>query len=625
MRARDSIQQGWQVFLRSLANDGKLKFVIGHNVNPATNGKCIWLPELPVTLTPDDLVMFKGDAFHEVGHIKYSNIPYFQAFAKQYGEFGQFLLNALDDVFMEGRMASWKVMAARYLRDSIKILIARGQYRDGSESLGEAVGSFCLTYLTAKRWPELAATTAVVELNLRKHLGEHADVVVPQLVALLDAEFPAVRSTEHGGALALKIMELLKKLADESEDQDETQGNEGEPGDEDESDESDPESKDDGDSKDEGSDDSDDKSSGKGPADDESDDNDGNGSDGKIGDDDGADDNQNGGAAGNASGKSLKEMIDDMLKENLGDTEVFDKSKAIRELSEQIKKGEIEDYKGQPMVESLEIDGAALSGAAKDFVDGMPVVKGDNLMATAIKAATSRKANVMANRLRALLANEEETETYTARSGRLNEKALFRIGLNDTRVFEKSEDQVQDTAAVSITADLSGSTQHVDNGTSIAEQIRVALTMLESVLNEIGTPREILGFAPKTGELNCLVRTFGDNHRVALDRIAGLHALVGGESTPIGEAVMQSGIRLMAHEARRKLMFVVTDGSPTDTNKAVEMTNFVASNGVQVIYLVIGSEQSCEWLKNNAFKYVHASNAEGLIPALVSKVAEFLA
>ena len=55
------------------------------------------------------------------------------------------------------------------------------------------------------------------------------------------------------------------------------------------------------------------------------------------------------------------------------------------------------------------------------------------------------------------------------------------------------------------------------------------------------------------------------------------------------------------------------------------MTKYVTRNGVNVIYLVIGEESSCEWLKNNGFKYAHASKAEELIPALVSKVGEFLA
>jgi cobalamin biosynthesis protein CobT len=677
MRNKNLIQQGWQSFLRGLANDAKLKFVIGDNVGPATNGKCIWLPALPVDLKHDDLVLFKGNALHEVGHIRHSNIAYFQAFAAKHGKFGQFLLNALDDVFMEGRMASWKQMAARYLRESTMVLVERGCYRDGSASLGEAVGCYCLSYLTAKRWPELSGVTDKVEANLRKHLAQHADMVIPQLKSLLDAEFPAVRSTEHGGELALKVMDLLRQLSeqDQNQDQDDSKDDSGKSeadqessqseseseSDDDEGEEgkgsgdsSDQEEQDGGDSSDgEGDETGSDESQGGGDAEPKS--NDGAESEGNEGDEagdsesnagdksasskgdsgessEGGDSSEQGTGQGQAGedasktqGKSLKSMIDEMLDEDLGDQEVFDKAQAVEGLSEQVRKGQAEDYKGQPMVEQLEIDGVPLAGAAKDFVDGMPVVEGDKLMADTIKQVVGRKAGVMANRLRALLVNREETETYTARNGRLSDKSLYRIGLDDTRIFEKSEESVEETAAVSITADLSGSTQFIRNGTSIAEQIRVALTMLENVLHEIGTPREILGFAPESGELNCVVRTFGDNHRVALDRIAGLHKLVGGGHTPIGAAVLQAGTRLMAHDAQRKLMFVVTDGTPSDMPNAIQMTNYVARSGVEVIYLVIGPSESCTWLANNKFKFVNAANAEELIPALVSKVAEFLA
>ena len=672
MRNQKAIQNGWQSFLRILANDAKLKFVIGANVGPATNGKCIWLPELPVELNADDLVLFKGNAFHEVGHIRHSDIAYFQAFAAKHGNFGKFLLNALDDVFMEGRMADWKQMASRYLRESTMLLVKRGCYRDGSASLAEAVGVYCLSYLTAKRWPELGTVTATVEANLRKHLAPHADNVMPQLVALLDAEFPSVRSTAHGGDLALKIIELLKQLSEQDQEQGQSQSKDGDKGDagDQESEKSESESNDEGEGEEEegneggnsdekaegeegdedgegesqagddadstdgegskGSegDDGEEGGNGEGQANDEagsSDESEGNGSNAGQGEEEGNGESQAGNQANGASGKSLKSMIEEMLNESLGDQEIFDKAKAVEELSKQIREGKTEDYKGQPMVDQLEIDGVPLAGAAKDFVDGMSVVEGDKQMAETIKAVIGRKTNVMANRLRALLVNREETEAYSARNGRLSEKSLYRFGLDDTRLFEQSEEREEPTAAVSITADLSGSTLRGSNGTSIAEQIRFALTLLENVLHEIGTPREIFGFAPATEQLNCLVRSFGDNHRVALDRIAGLHRLVGGSHTPIGAAVLQAGTRLMAHESQRKLMFVVTDGSPSDESTAVEMTNFVARNGVEVIYLVIGPSQCCAWLAKNKFKYVNASTAEELIPALVSKVAEFMA
>jgi len=537
------------------------------------------------------------------------------------------------------------------------------------------VACYCLAYLTAKRWPKVGVAAIQIEGNLRKHLAQHADTVIPQLCNLLDAEFPAVGSTEEGGALSLKIIELLQNLAEQEqsqpsnspesgdgEDDAESTSDANQPPSEDDSnpdsdpqgdddgaganDDSDPESNDEskgadqksesdpeGDDKDNGgagdseseqegqeqgqgsgaTDESDPESKDNGEGEDDGDtENAGSESSsggkpegGNDGQDQGGESQQDSGAGAN-NGKSLKEMVGDMLNESLGNQEVFDKGSAIEELAESIATGANPAYKNQPLIDGLVIDYSAGAGKADGFADGMPIVTADREMAAVIAQVTGRKANVMGNRLR-------------ARSGQLSDRNLYRFALNDTNVFVKAEERVDATAAVSITADLSGSTGAQRNGSSVAEQIRIALTMIENVLHEIGTPREILGFAPESGELNCMVKSFEDNHRVALDRIAGMHRLVGGGSTPIGSAVLQAGSRLLNHDAQRKLLLVVTDGLPDDVEHARQMTS------TEVIYLVIGQENACDWMKAANIKFAHAENAEGLIPAMVSKMAEFLA
>lgn len=666
MRNAATSPKGWLSFIRILARDSKLKIVVGRNVGPATNGKVMWLPALPAELTPDDLVLFEGNAFHEVGHIQRSNISYFQAFCKEHGSFAGFLLNALDDVFMEGRQAAWKWMAGDRLLRSTMVLIKRDQFRDGSAGLGEAVACYCLAYLTGKRWPSVNVATVRIEGNLRKHLAQHADKVIPELRNLLDAEFPAVNSTESGGELALKIIKLLQSLAEqeqpqtgspsedsqddgdaegssasdssesESESEDEGEDSNSKP-DADSQESDDGEGKADADSKPDGDDDeqdggaADDEAGSKDQ--DESDADTGNaGSNGEKEDksSEGESKQDQGGqgqsetSAEQEPGKSLQEMIQEMLKEDLGDQEVFDKGSALQELADEIASGKNPAYIGQPLINGLVVDCSAGAGKAEGFADGMPIVEADREMAAAIAQITGRKANVMGNRLRALLANREETESFAARSGRLSEKDLYRFANNDLNIFSKEEDRIEDTAAVSMTADLSGSTGIKRDGSTVAEQIRIALSILEKVLQEIGTPREILGFAPNSGELNCLVKSFDDNHRVAMDRIAGMHRLVGGGSTPIGAAVLQAGSRLLSHPAQRKLLFVVTDGRPDNVDYATQMTKTIVNQGANVIYLVIGSESSCDWLRDADLKFAHAENAEGLIPAMVAKMAEFL-
>lgn len=629
MRTVKTAPDGWIPFLRTLARNSKLKFVISETAPAATDGKTMWLPALPANLTKDDLVMFKGNALHEVGHLRHSDIEHYQAFAKAEGAFARFVLNCLDDVWMEGRMAGWKAMASQLLRESTELLIVRNQFRDGSKDLAEAVGCFCLTYQTAKRWPSIHKANLAVTANLRKHLGEHADKMIPLLCELLDKEFPAVKSTQDCSALTLKVIELFKSESEKEESQDESESEDDKEQSEDQNqsgNSSDAESEPNGDDSDEDESKSD--GAGNNGSDDSDDGDTGNSSDESNPDpksnanaDDEGDEEGNEGA-GAKGGKTLKELVDEMLNAEPGEGEVFDKGEAFKEIAGQIASSGKSEYKGQPLITDLVFDG---EGKEEDgFVDGMPVVQADRYAASLIAERVGRKSGVLANRLLALLANREEADPYSSRNGALDERNLYRFAMDDSRIFAKCDDVIEPTAAVSITADLSGSTMMGAAGETVADEIRIALTLIEKVLNQVGTPREILGFAPKSGEVSCMVKSFTDNSRVATDRIAGMHAVVGGGSTPIGKAVMQSGSRLMAQEADRKLLLVLTDGAPDSKQEAIEMTKSVLNQGVEVIYLVIGDSNYCDWLKEANIKFANAKKGEELLPALISKVGEFL-
>ncbi|EPL6006312.1 hypothetical protein OPU97_006330, partial [Pseudomonas aeruginosa] len=100
-RTAKQFQDGWISFLRVLARNSKIKFVIRPNVRPCTDGKVAYLPSLPANLTEEDLILFKRWGYHEVGHIMHSDVPFFQEFSMEHGAFAGLLLNAVDDVYME--------------------------------------------------------------------------------------------------------------------------------------------------------------------------------------------------------------------------------------------------------------------------------------------------------------------------------------------------------------------------------------------------------------------------------------------------------------------------------------------------------------------------------------------
>ncbi|MDF9779200.1 hypothetical protein [Pseudomonas baetica] len=706
MHSAQSYTDGWTSFLRVQSSNTGITFIIGENVPPATNGKTVWMPSMPVNLTKKDLVLFKSDGLHEIGHIRWSDIPYFQAFGAQHGQFAGFLLNAVDDVFMENKQSRMTREAEGYFRESAEIMFERKQFRDGSASPAEAVGSYTLCYLFSRAWSEYNAPLAVVKENFDKHFGEHAENVRSNLDQILYNEFPSVQSTRHAGALTLRIMAMLKALSDEDEKKKEEEKNGQQP--KDQSGEQSPN----GDSgKGQGGGKSEEKkpeqsggSSDREPEEKKPEQSDGN-SEGKPGEKGGQGDQQgnsqpqggekpgegskacngNGDAAGSqtdgnqgagAPGTSLKEIVDGIISANdLGDREVFDKRAVIQGISDSVAAQKNPDYKGQTLAPKCVIEGNANAkpsgkgfggGAGKrEVVDGIAVCPENTTEARVVESKLGRKVQVLATKLQSYLMNQEEADEFSTHRGGLGQNHLYRLGLGDTRIFAQKEEVERPTAAMSIVVDLSGSTMDLEdvdyvdekNGKpkkkrrtnslpslavkgnavagaaskekavevpSIARSIVQAALIFEKVLNQIGTPREILGFAPSKGELMTMVRSFGDDHLTAVKRIGGLRGIAGGNHTPIGEAVFHAGRRLMAHDAQKKVLLVLTDGSPSCVDKAVEMTRFCESAGIRVVYLVIGETVRTDWLITAKIPFACAKTADEVGPVLIAEAKKLL-
>jgi cobalamin biosynthesis protein CobT len=665
-RSAKQFRDGWMSFLRVLARDSKIKFSVGR---PATDGNTIYLPALPAELTKDDEMLFKAFGYHEVGHVLHSNMQLYPTFGKEHGKQAHSLLNAIDDVWMEETQARFSKAAGRYFREKVTILTSKKMFRDGSASPFEAIASYCLTALGALKRPEFEQPKAIVRENVRLHFGEDADQLLENLDEILFSEFPNVRSTDDAGRLALRIIEMLKQ---QSQQQDEVP--EDEPEDEqDPGEEADP--AEDGQSGDEqgdgeqtGESDSteNDQSDESGDADNADAGNEGEEGESDSTDQDGDQDSQAGNGDGTdessdsdgceegdeGNGKpTLAEIIKQMFEEDIEEGEVFDARKYIECLAEEVENGEAPDYQGQTPVPAFNVDGESVSqqstlGAGKgELIEGMPVCPADREIAKEIEGNLDRKFQVLAMKLQCLLMNREEADVYTTTRGRIGESHLYRFGMGNTRIFEQQEEIERVSAAVSLVADLSGSTLYVPGSENLPaprseeerkafeeqllrksafSHIQHSLLIMEKMLDQLGNPREILGFAPKSGELSTIVRSFGDDHQTAATRIGGLRHVVGGGHTPIGEAVFQATNRLMAHEAQRKVMFVLTDGAPSDVELAKYQTEVALKAGISVVYLLIGEQVVTDWLDEMECPYVHAKSAEELCPILLDQAEALL-
>lgn len=676
--SKNAITQGWISFFRVLASNSGIEFVFGKDEQPRTDGRRVYLPSLPMNLTKDDLDLTKAFGFHEVGHIQFSDVVFFQAFAAKHGDFARFLLNALDDVYMEYKQAQATREAEIYFRRKASILFERKRFRDGSNSVAEAVACYSLCYLRTDQWSEYRDPFAVIEANFNKHFGAHADHVRGNLNEILINEFPNVQSTQDAGSLTLRIIAMLKALGEDEEKKEEGQpeeskggeqsspaddsgsngepkqdgGTEGTTGDLEPEDPSEP-------SKDGGQDqkqsqDSDGADSGKGNGDEQSPGNGATGPDGQTGAQAGTTDGNAGQTGGSeaADGRSLKSIVDEILNTTgLGDKEVFDDGDAVKSVSKSVQSGTNPDYKGQSLAPDCVIDGKldqapgkagkGFGGGAgnKEKVDGMTVCPEDISEARDMERRLGRRSQVLASKLKGLLMQQQEAESFTTTRGQLGQNHLYRVGLGDVRVFTQSEEAQRPTTAISIVVDLSSSTQdkadkdfakgekdqfEAAEAPSTLRSILESVMLLEKVFDQIGCPREILGFAPKGGELISMARCFGDSSKTAINRIGGLRKVAGGGHTPIGEAVFHAGRRLVCHEANRKVMFVLTDGDPGNVAKAVEMTRFCESSGVRVVYLLIGDKVRTDWLTEARIPYAVAASSVEVTPVLLAEARKLL-
>lgn len=676
--SKNAITQGWISFFRVLASNSGIEFVFGKDEQPRTDGRRVYLPSLPLNLTKDDLDLTKAFGFHEVGHIQFSDVVFFQAFAAKHGDFARFLLNALDDVYMEYKQAQATREAEIYFRRKASILFDRKRFRDGSNSVAEAVACYSLCYLRIGRWSEYRDPFAVIEANFNKHFGAHADHVRGNLNEVLINEFPNVQSTQDAGSLTLRIIAMLKALGEEEEKKEEGQPDETKGGEQsspaDDSG-SNVEPKQDGDTEgttgdskpqdpsepgsDRGQDqkqsqDGDGADSENGNGDVQSPGDGATGPDGEASAQAGTTDGKAGQTDGSeaADGRSLKSIVDEILNTTgLGDKEVFDDGDAVKSVSKSVQSGTNPDYKGQSLAPDCVIDGKldqapgkagkGFGGGAgnKEKVDGMTVCPEDISEARDMEKRLGRRSQVLASKLKGLLMQQQEAESFTTTRGQLGQNHLYRVGLGDVRVFTQSEEAQRPTTAISIVVDLSSSTQDeadIDFAKGEMNQFEAAMApstlrsilesvmLLEKVFDQIGCPREILGFAPKGGKLISMARSFGDSSKTAINRIGGLRKVAGGGHTPIGEAVFHAGRRLVCHEANRKVMFVLTDGAPGNVAKAVEMTRFCESSGVRVVYLVIGEKVRTDWLTEARIPFAVAASSVEVTPVLLAEARKLL-
>jgi cobalamin biosynthesis protein CobT len=161
---------------------------------------------------------------------------------------------------------------------------------------------------------------------------------------------------------------------------------------------------------------------------------------------------------------------------------------------------------------------------------------------------------------------------YGLKSGKLNGTSLHRIPANvpgySERVFKRKQDHLDINAAVAVCVDMSGSM----SGEKIAHAVVAAEMLSETVGNALGVPLMIYGFSETRSIIGTydpapsifVLRDFTDRQvpaeRMRERSIKAIACTMG--NNPDADAVTWGYHQLRAAKGKRKVLFVLSDGSP---------------------------------------------------------------
>ena len=211
---------------------------------------------------------------------------------------------------------------------------------------------------------------------------------------------------------------------------------------------------------------------------------------------------------------------------------------------------------------------------------------GDNLFNEA-----ARHSSFLRARLNGLLQSQKMVRSSLTDSGKeLSQNHLYRVAVNDIRVFKKKKRKAGINTAVSILLDRSGSMNgdksHVSKTALIA--VAHALSMIQ------GVSVSCSAFPGQTGHDVERITDFGQSPRLFAERF-DIHPQGG---TPLAQAMWWTATQLSRCSEPRKLLLVITDGEPNDYHRSLasitQLIELCDQSQIECIALGIGELKIAE-------------------------------
>jgi cobalamin biosynthesis protein CobT len=189
-------------------------------------------------------------------------------------------------------------------------------------------------------------------------------------------------------------------------------------------------------------------------------------------------------------------------------------------------------------------------------------------------AATASTINVMRRKLeRALMAREMRDWDFGRQDGRLDNRRLVQAVRGNHNVFKLRTERAEMDTALTVLIDLSGSMG--GDKCQLASQCAIAIS---EALERTSVQYEVLGFSATTGWLNgiqpparygsrwepidmFIFKAFHERLFEAKGALAAITECAGGNNVD-GESLQYAWSRLSQRPEKRKVMIVLSDGSP---------------------------------------------------------------
>ncbi|PTC01265.1 hypothetical protein C9975_03015 [Thalassospira xiamenensis] len=538
---------------------------------------------------PDVVTMTYGYIDHELGHENHTNHEQFVSVARISPTHKHFI-NMVEDVRMETCVGSEFSGAKGNLRKLAALAIEKGLFAEPTSELSplklvqmlvlyrgryRIIGQQCLSDYAAK-----------AELLVRDLLGDGPTDAICQLVDSTQS----ARSTYHAGVIAADIIEIIKELEQDapddpseesnsndaednsdSEDDNQSSGNESEDSDDGEDSEQDEDAGSDADSDQSDCDDVDaddtddagsDAASGPQNTDEDSEDETNEGTDDASDETSEADsDDESGVDCGSETERSVQDIASEILKasDNDGLQDIHELIAKELESNAEAHHDELGDQAGAMPSPLSQVKEPVLSFS---FDEGRA------------KAAGKRVFQKMS---KVLIDKTDSLNIHRAVGKRIDARRLTGVATGNNRLFNRRQEQPDNSAAISFLVDASGSMGHT-NMMSPANQIAFAMC---HGLKQSGIATEVMYYSAYNADQVTgiyIAKKFDESHVKANRFFVGAR-----HGTPTGQAMLSAIPRLDSRPENKKILFVITDGESNSADETAWSRQFAEALGIKVI------------------------------------------